>query len=65
MSLERYVAEDFARRYDDAEASAGVLCTTTVPRDAILALFSEGGETEVVLNPAELPWDAVTAERLA
>ncbi|MDO5683618.1 MAG: hypothetical protein Q4G46_12440 [Propionibacteriaceae bacterium] len=64
-TLERAVAEDFARRHDDEEgASAGVLCTAEVSRDAILALFTGGGETEIVLDPAELTWSEVTVERL-
>ncbi|MDO5676448.1 MAG: hypothetical protein Q4G35_02945 [Propionibacteriaceae bacterium] len=65
-TLDRAVAEDFGRRYDDEGSSIGdgVLCTTEVPRDAILALFSEGDETEVILNPAELTWGDVSIEPL-
>ncbi|MDO5633710.1 MAG: hypothetical protein Q4G34_02375 [Micrococcus sp.] len=63
-TLERDVAVDFALRYEDEpdESGGGVVCSAEVPQEAILALFTEGGETEVVLDPARLDWEAVTVE---
>lgn len=62
-TLDRSVAEDFARRGLDSETYQPLLCEAHVEKESVIAYFRLGGEHEVILDPSQLDWDDVVVER--
>lgn len=61
-TLDRSVAEDFARRGLDSATYEPLLCQARIDKATVIAYFRLGGEHEVILDPGRLNWDDVDVE---
>lgn len=63
-TLERSIAEDFAKRYELDGPHPPLICTAEIAKGDVLAYFEIGGEHELIVDPHELDWRSVLVEPL-
>ena len=63
-TLDRSVAEDFARRYREDASDEALLVTADVDRAVVIAYLRSGGEDELILDPDALDWGTITITRV-